>query len=87
MRIDHSADVFCRYYDSLDFTHINKLYVVKIESCALFTNAIVTQKHAAKLLTVSDHLVTKKVTTVLERQNNFMTMVELALYTAVQLID
>nr|WP_257986824.1 hypothetical protein [Spiroplasma melliferum] len=52
----------------------------------MFTNAIVTQKHAATLLTVSDHLVTKEVTTALERQNNFMTMVELALDTAVQLM-
>ncbi|GAA6238352.1 MAG: purine-nucleoside phosphorylase [Spiroplasma phoeniceum] len=84
--IAHAADVFYRYDDSLDFTYTHKLDVVEMESYALFTNAIVTQKHAATLLTVSDHLVTKEVTTALERQNNFMTMVELALDTAVQLM-
>jgi purine-nucleoside phosphorylase len=84
--IAHTTDVFYRYDDSLDFTHTHKLNVVEMESYALFANAIVMQKHAATLLTVSDHLVTKEVATALERQNNFMTMVELALDTVVQLM-
>ncbi|UZQ30160.1 MAG: hypothetical protein OHM56_01015 [Spiroplasma phoeniceum] len=47
---------------------------------------LLRKKHAATLLTISDHPVTKEVNTALERQNNFMTMVELALDTAIQLM-
>lgn len=80
----HSSDVFYRYEDSLAFAAKHNLDVVEMESFALFANAIVTNKQAACLLTISDSFITKEVTTTEERQNNFMTMVELALETGVK---
>ncbi|ARU92275.1 purine nucleoside phosphorylase [Spiroplasma clarkii] len=80
----HSSDVFYRYEDSLAFAAKNNLDVVEMESFALFANAIVTNKQAACLLTISDSFITKEVTTAEERQNNFMTMVELSLQTGVK---
>ncbi|AHI52443.1 purine-nucleoside phosphorylase [Spiroplasma culicicola] len=85
--IAHSSDVFYRYEDSLEFAKKNNLDVVEMESFALFANAIATNKQAACLLTISDSFITKEVTTAEERQNNFMTMVELALDTVVKVAD
>ncbi|WP_425380561.1 purine-nucleoside phosphorylase [Spiroplasma endosymbiont of Stenodema calcarata] len=84
--IAHAADVFYRYDNSLSFTQNNNLDVVEMESYALFANAHVTKKEAATLLTISDNLVTKETASAIERQNNFMVMVELALATIEQLI-
>ncbi len=81
----HSSDVFYRYDDSLEFAAKNNLDVVEMESFALFANALVTNKQAACLLTISDSFITKKATTPEERQNNFMNMIELALETAKRL--
>ncbi|MBW3058551.1 purine-nucleoside phosphorylase [Spiroplasma poulsonii] len=82
----HAADVFYRYDKSLSFTKEHNLDVVEMESYALFANAIVTKKQAATLLTISDNLVTKQAVSAMERQNNFMVMVQLALTTEVQLM-
>ncbi|WHQ36637.1 purine-nucleoside phosphorylase [Spiroplasma sp. SV19] len=84
--IAHAADVFYRYDSSLAFTKEHNLDVVEMESYALFANAVVTKKQAATLLTISDNLVTKQTASAMERQNNFMAMVQLALATATQLI-
>ncbi|ATZ18366.1 purine-nucleoside phosphorylase [Mesoplasma melaleucae] len=81
----HSSDVFYRHGDVMEFVKENNLDVVEMESVALFANAIKAKKQAACLLTVSDNLVTKEVTTAEERQNNFMQMVEIALETALKL--
>ncbi|AVN60651.1 purine-nucleoside phosphorylase [Mesoplasma entomophilum] len=80
----HSADVFYRHDDITNFVKENELDVVEMESVALFANAIKAKKQAACLLTISDNLVTKEVTTAEERQNNFMQMVEIALEVAVK---
>ncbi|AVN64718.1 MULTISPECIES: purine-nucleoside phosphorylase [Mesoplasma] len=80
----HSADVFYRHDDITEFVKENNLDVVEMESVALFANAIKAKKQAACLLTISDNLVTKEVTTAEERQNNFMQMVEIALDVAVE---
>ncbi len=81
----HSSDVFYRYENILDFAKANNLALVEMETFALFANAKLTNKQAACLLTVSDSLVTKEVTTAEERQNNFMGMIELALETSIDL--
>ncbi|WP_106079006.1 purine-nucleoside phosphorylase [Mesoplasma coleopterae] len=80
----HSADVFYRHDDITEFVKENELDVVEMESVALFANAIKAKKQAACLLTISDNLVTKEITTAEERQNNFMQMVEIALEVAVK---
>lgn len=86
--ISHTSDVFYRYDNNLtDFINKNNLDVVEMESYALFVNAIKAKKHAATLLTISDNLVTKKFITSLKRQNNFITMIELALDTIIQLTN
>ncbi|QEH61332.1 purine nucleoside phosphorylase [Spiroplasma chinense] len=84
--IAHSSDVFYRHesHDSLAFAAKNNLDVVEMESFALFANAIATNKQAACLLTISDSFITKEVTSAEERQNKFMTMVELALETGLK---
>ncbi|AUM62340.1 purine-nucleoside phosphorylase [Spiroplasma monobiae] len=81
----HSSDVFYRYDDSMTFAKENGLDVVEMESYALFSNAIVTGKQAACLLTISDSFITNEATTAEERQNNFMQMIELALETSLEL--
>jgi purine-nucleoside phosphorylase len=50
-----------------------------MEAFALFANAKALNKKAACLLTISDSLVTKKVTTAQEREKAFTAMMELAL--------
>lgn len=85
--IAHSTDVFYRYDESLSFIKKHNLDVVEMESYALFTNAILTKKQAASLLTISDHLISKELISTLERQNNFITMIELALDIIVKLIN
>lgn len=81
----HSSDVFYRYYDSLKFAAENNLDVVEMESYALFANAILTNKQAACLLTISDSFVTKEETSAEERQNNFLAMIELALESSLKI--
>ncbi len=76
----HSSDVF--YRENPDFTVIfekHNCIGVEMESFALFNNAKVLGKQAACLLTVSDSLVTHKVTTAEERQTAFTNMMKIAL--------
>jgi purine-nucleoside phosphorylase len=78
----YSTDVF--YKEKMDFnTVINdyKCIGTEMESFALFHNAKVLGKQASCILTVSDSLVTKEVTTSLEREKSFINMIELALKT------
>lgn len=77
--IIHNSDVF---YDTEDRTYLYKEYGclgVEMESFALFHNAKQASKKAACILTVSDNLITKKVTTADERQEAFVEMIKLAL--------
>ena len=52
---------------------------VEMESSALFTIAARRHVEALTILTVSDSMVTGEVASIEERQNNFMTMAEIAL--------
>lgn len=77
----HSSDVFYRL-NADEYKDIRKDYgavCVEMESFALFTNAKALGKQAACILTISDSLVTKELTTSEERQNSFTKMMELAL--------
>lgn len=77
----HSSDVFYREGDPIYEKMANELGCgcVEMESFALFNNALVLNKKAACLLTISDSFVTKEVTTSLERQNSFNQMMRIAL--------
>lgn len=80
----HCSDVFYRNNFN-DYISIHENYgckVVEMETAAIFANAKVYGKKAACLLTVSDLLVTKEVTTSQERQNSFTKMIEIALESA-----
>jgi len=77
----HSSDVFYRQ-DFMEYIKIRDEHgclAVEMESFALFHNAKVLGKNAACILTVSDNLVTKQVTSAEERQNAFTKMMDLAL--------
>jgi purine-nucleoside phosphorylase len=77
----HSSDVFYRE----NFEEYKEIYekhgcvVVEMEAFALFHNARVLGKNAACLLTVSDNLATREVTTSEERQTAFTNMMKIAL--------
>ena len=76
----HSSDVF--YHSESVHEKLNKekgCICVEMESFALFHNANVLGKKAACLLTISDSLVTSKVTTSEQRQTAFNQMMEIAL--------
>lgn len=79
--IVHSSDVFYRK-NHLEFQEIQQkigAIAVEMESFALFHNARVLNKHAACLLTVSDHLITDEAATSTERETGFKQMIEIAL--------
>lgn len=77
----HSSDAFYRPTGSVH----EKLYneqgclCVEMESFALFANAKISGKEAACILTISDSLVTKELTTAEEREKSFTKMMEVAL--------
>ncbi|MDD2435604.1 MAG: purine-nucleoside phosphorylase [Bacilli bacterium] len=76
----HSSDVF--YAEDNNYQELYDKYHclgVEMESFALFHNAKQLNKQAACLLTVSDSLVTKEMTSSEERQSSFTSMIELAL--------
>ena len=77
----HSSDVFYRPGGSVHETLFKEqqCLCVEMEAFALFANAKALNKKAACLLTISDSLVTKKVTTAQEREKAFTAMMELAL--------
>ena len=81
----HSSDVFYGDVDVNVLYNEKKCLCVEMESFALFYNALILNKNAACLLTISDNLITKEETTADERQNSFNEMIELALDTAIEL--
>lgn len=82
----HSSDVFYRKESCHERLFKERGCVcVEMESFALFHNASVLNKRAACILTISDSLVTSKVTTSEQRQTAFNQMMEIALNTAIKL--
>ncbi|WP_119328084.1 purine-nucleoside phosphorylase [Cysteiniphilum halobium] len=77
----HCSDVFYRknFDDYINIYNDHGCKAVEMETAAIFANAKAYGKKAACLLTVSDSLVTKEVTTSQERQNSFTKMIEIAL--------
>lgn len=77
----HSSDVFYRSYGNVieEIGEKQNCLGVEMESFALFANAKKLDKKAACILTVSDSLITKEVTTSLERQQSFNNMILIAL--------
>ncbi len=76
----HCSDVF--YKEENDFEKVvakQGCQAVEMESFALFHNALVCQKQAACLLSVSDSLLTKQETSAKERECAFHAMMEVAL--------
>jgi purine-nucleoside phosphorylase len=76
----YCSDVF--YKENDDFKELyekDNCIAVEMETFALFHNANVLSKKATAILTVSDNLVTKEVTTSEEREKSFTQMMELAL--------
>ena len=77
----HSTDVFYRAnFD--DYKMIRDAYncsVVEMEAFALFSTAKWLSKNAAVILTVSDSLVTGKITSSIEREKSFTKMIQIAL--------
>jgi len=81
----HSSDVF---YSEDTWQHIAEVTqsdCVEMESFGLFCNAKRLGKQAACLLTISDSFIDHVELTAEERQNNFRTMMTLALETAIAL--
>lgn len=60
---------------------------VEMEAAALYMNAARCGKNALAICTISDHLITGISTNAEERQNSFTEMMELALNTAVRLVN
>lgn len=86
--IIHSSDVFYTQpgrFDYKEFTARTGAECVEMESFSLFHIAKTLGKKAACLLTISDSFVSAKELTAEERQNSFMSMIKLALETAVSL--
>jgi purine-nucleoside phosphorylase len=79
--IVHSSDVFYRenFDEYKDIYKKHGCTSVEMESFALFHNANISGKKAACLLTVSDNLVTRELTTSEERQGAFTNMMKIAL--------
>ena len=77
----HSSDAFYRPGGSVHEKLFNEegCLCVEMESFALFANALVSNKEAACILTISDSLVTKELTTAKEREQAFTNMIEIAL--------
>ena len=83
--IIHSSDVF--YHEGNEYlknvVDEKKCEAVEMESFALFSNARVTGKNAACLLTISDSLVSHEETTAEQREKNFTDMMKIALDAAI----
>ena len=83
--IIHSSDVF--YHESADYQKAviedKHCVAVEMESFALFSNARVTGKNAACILTISDSFVSKEETTAEQREKNFLDMMRIALNAAI----
>lgn len=75
----HSSDVFYGKRSLGETVRATGATCVEMESYGLFINANVTKKNAACILSISDHLLTKKETTSKERQTAFNDMINIAL--------
>ncbi|MEA4115433.1 purine-nucleoside phosphorylase [Mycoplasma sp. 744] len=75
----HSSDVFYSAVPLEERISESQALCVEMESYALFTNAEITGKEAACLLTISDNLITHEETSAHERQTAFTKMMEIAL--------
>lgn len=75
----HSSDVFYSLRSLEDTIAETGARCVEMESGALFAIAKILNKQAACLLTISDNLVNRDVTTPEERQTAFVSMVQIAL--------
>lgn len=76
----YSSDVFYKAKDNFKELYKKQgCLAVEMETFALFHNANALKKQATAILTVSDNLVTKEVTTSQEREVRFIKMIELAL--------
>ncbi|KUH47216.1 purine-nucleoside phosphorylase [Mycoplasmopsis meleagridis] len=75
----HSSDVFYSIVPLEQRINDSQSLCVEMESYALFTNAEITGKEAACLLTISDNLITHEETSPEERQTAFTKMMEIAL--------
>jgi len=83
--IVHSSDVFYSEESWQDIAKRTGSDCVEMESFGLFCNANRLGKQAACLLTISDSFIDHVELTAEERQNNFRTMMTLALETAIAL--
>ncbi|ATG97224.1 purine-nucleoside phosphorylase [Mesoplasma lactucae] len=83
----HCSDIFYNpeSFDALKFAKDRNLDVVEMETYALFSNAILLNKKAACLLTISDSFTSDEIATPQQRQNGFDNMCELALKTALKI--
>ncbi|MCX5774264.1 MAG: purine-nucleoside phosphorylase [Fusobacteria bacterium] len=77
----NSSDVFYRNNFDIykELRDVHGCMAVEMEAFSLFSNAMVTGKKAACLLTISDNLETMEVTTSEQRQNSFNEMIKIAL--------
>ena len=80
----HKGNVFCTdvFYNQVDIPQLREqynCYATEMETFALFSNARKLHKKASAILTVSDNLITKEVTTSEEREKSFNKMIEIAL--------
>ena len=80
----HKGNVFCTdvFYNQVDIPLLRdqyNCYSTEMETFALFSNARKLHKKASAILTVSDNLITKEVTTSAEREKSFNKMIEIAL--------
>jgi purine-nucleoside phosphorylase len=80
-----SGDLF--YNDRPDLVSRTAEYGVlgiEMEASALYTLAAKFGRRALGIMTVSDHLITREVTTAAERQSTFSEMIAIALYAAIE---
>jgi len=75
----HSTDVFYSQRPLEETIKVTGAKCVEMESTGLFTNAKVTGKKAACILSISDHLITGEATSPQERQTTFDDMIRIAL--------
>ena len=80
----HSSDVFYRESkDYLKTVEEKGCLAVEMESFALFSNAKVSGKHAACIVTISDSFVSPEETTPEQREQSFTDMMKIALDAAI----
>lgn len=80
-----SSDIFYNFDETaLGRWQKNGILAVEMEAAALYWNAMGLGCQALAIMTVSDHIITKEVTTSDERQTAFTNMMEIALEVAIK---